>query len=244
MNNNIPIVLKKNIVSTFINIRNVVEKNSEFIRIVRDDSFIIHIEDIKNELGFKWIISTPEFARNRVSYNIEFIPKSRIDNGIKKQTYDSSMVIKNLEGWINLIKDHSNFNPHPNSNMFNHYRNNIFEKFISLDPDAKTLPFDDEAQLAIKSFTSKLLLELKNEDIEDGEYVDSVKDLDENIGNYTKQQVLDKFADIYAKTRIAGGKIFTAFVNVLKKNVPPFLIEKGLEYVYQLGAAAITHMIN
>jgi len=202
-----PISLLRDIKKVYSNLRNEVNNNKEFVRIISDDNLKIVVKDIDLDSNFHFTIHNPTFVNGYSHYNIIFRPQNKNipTETSTKLSSNGGTIEKAFSEWLNNIKFYYNLSIHPTDDVLNEYKLRFLKVFSFLDEDVEDdKPLKSKTRKQISFLIDKVIDNLEVEKEENIDLIESLRELNKQLPQLTKRQVKESLSWTFAKIYYKG----------------------------------------
>lgn len=203
---NHPLKVVQDVTRIFQLIRNEVNDNSDIIRITYDDNFKIKIKDLDIGSNFFFMAENPKLQNHAVIYSVVQSPQSTSET--KEHRYNASSsndsLLNVFKNWLSIVKGYHASNPHPNSKVFKHYQERIYETFKFLPDENDNEPLEPIKQKQLSEFVTHLISEFENGDDVGEEIINELSELNKQIPILTQGQIKNQISWTFARLMQKG----------------------------------------
>lgn len=210
-NETLPLKLLQVTQKLYAEIREVVKENSDLIRIEKDEDFAMIISKVDINSSFFFKIENPKLEKNKISYEITQKPSDsksisihhyNVEYNDTSNTYNTVSFV--FSRWLIYIKEYESINIHPNSKVFNSYKEEIFKSFHFLEDVNDDKPINLKTQKELKHFILLTIEAIKDEDDVDETVIVELKELNKDIAKLTQREFKNRFSWVIAKVIYNG----------------------------------------
>ena len=167
--NDMPLAISRYAKSSFAQIRDFANKNSDNIVITKDSDFTLNMEGLGDNSKYFFHVGPPQQVKNRFIFPVEYAP-------LNLSSLDKNTVQRELSTILR--------NPEDEFEQF--YKKEFDEWFEIIEDDAETMPFDTQRQLLIIGVVDKSIPLLMAEGVkEDDPLIQKANLLKQNISRLT-----------------------------------------------------------
>lgn len=226
--------MKKKIPLTILEaLQPVADSNLELIKIMNDNDSIFHLIDKDENSDFFFKVSKQENRSNKIVYHTEYKPRNNEIINKYSSILTAEKVLTHIKNWLGLLQKYNDIQTIYDDPILKSNQERFEKKFEILDDDAYTTSFDLEQQIFLDEYLSNVKSKLL--ELQEGKNKDQIKELDEleseateiqnNLTNETKRQIIKRLSKFWAKSQKIGLDVIKEiFVNVVAELTKRLLI--------------------
>ena len=215
--NDMPLAISRYAKSSFAQIRDFANKNSDNIVITKDSDFTLNMEGLGGNSKYFFYVGPPQQVKNRYIFPVEYAPLNLSSLDKNTVQWELSTILRNLSSWYKTIVEMDNITVHPEDEFEQFYKKEFDEWFEIVEDDAETMPFDSKRQLLIVEVINKSVPLLLEEGLEEEDpLIQKANWLKQNISRLTKKQVVYQLREVFAPLRKLGWDITKKVYEVAK----------------------------
>lgn len=199
---------------------------------------------IDNDVDSKFHFTIEQYLKNKNNDTFQFlmtrVPKSAIDNGQYQAWVEVSGLGEQFDSWIKLLEEYESVNSFFDDPITKSFKEEFYAEFEIFEADADTNPLNTKQILLLDSYLDSIDNKLseytttKNtEDIQ--EIKEEILQLRDNLTKKSKNWVISKLTNIWAKIAKQGTKYIKDFLSESKKEIVKQAVKGFIDYVKENG---------